>query len=173
MKCFPFMVNIEGKSCLIVGGGAVALRKAEKLLLFGVKLSVCAKDACPALLPYLCAEEYAERLLCGADFVVAATDDKALNARVASDCRERGIPVNSVDDRENCDFYFPALIGRGSVTVGISTGGASPALAAALREYIEALLPDDLGGIAEKAEKLRGKEGYAQYIRSALGRDAE
>ena len=105
--------------------------------------------------------------------MVAATDDKALNARVASDCRERGIPVNSVDDRENCDFYFPALIGRGSVTVGISTGGASPALAAALREYIEALLPDDLGGIAEKAEKLRGKEGYAQYIRSALGRDAE
>ena len=175
MSCFPFMADIRGKVCLLVGGGNVALRKARALLPFGARIAMCAESIAQEL-SALCEREYnaySPSLLEGVGFVIAATDDAALNARVASDCRAARIPVNCVDDAKNCDFFFPALVVRGGVSVGISTGGASPALAAALREYIEALLPDDLGGIAEKAEKLRGKEGYAQYIRSALGRDAE
>ena len=164
MKCFPFMVNIEGRTCLLVGGGAVAARKAEKLAPFGVKLLVCAREVCPALAPYRLAEEYGAELLEAVDFVIAATDDKALNARVAEDCRARRIPVNSADDRENCDFYFPALLTRGDVTVGISTGGSSPALAGKLRRYLEKVLPPDLARFAEEAGRLRGTDGYLPYV---------
>lgn len=170
MKCFPFMKDIEGKNCLIVGGGTVALRKAEKLLPFGVKIRVCAKEACPALSRFVCAEKYEAALVRGADLVIAATDDGELNARIARDCREAGVPVNSVDDKNNCDFYFPALIVRGNVTIGISTGGSSPALAAALREYIESVLPENLEEIAREAEKLRGGAGYESCVAAAFGR---
>lgn len=168
MKCFPFMQDIAGKSCLLAGGGRVALRKAEKLLPFGVRLFVCTREVCTELAPHLRADEYSPALLDGMDFAVAATDDRALNARIAADCRARHIPVNSVDDKENCDFYFPALIVRGNVTIGISTGGESPALAAALREYIGRLLPEDLENIAAQAAQRRGGGDYAAFVREAL-----
>ena len=138
MKVFPFMRPLEGKRCLLVGGGAIALRKAEKLCPFGVRLYVCARE-CADFSPFgaeILQGEYSPRLLEGMDVAVAATDDRELNARVARDCRARGIPVNSVDDVQNCDFFFPALIVRGEVVVGISTGGASPALDAALGESL-------------------------------------
>lgn len=165
MKAFPFMRPVAGKSCLIVGGGEIALRKAEKLYPFGIKLFVCAPE-CADFSAYgaqVVREKYHPRFLDGMDFAIAATDDRALNARVAEDCRSRGIPVNSADDVQNCDFFFPALISRGEVTIGISTGGASPALAAVLREYLESCLPDDLEQIAEQSENLRGSMPSREY----------
>ena len=166
MRCFPFMQNIEGALCLLAGGGEVALRKARTLASFGARLLVCARAVKEELRPLAArvAEEYCPSLLEGVRFAVAATDDAALNARVAADCRARGIPVNSADDPDNCDFFFPALVVRGEVTVGISTGGASPALAAALREYIEGLLPQNVGEIASRAKALRGSLPQAEYI---------
>ena len=170
MICFPFMKEIGGALCLLVGGGEVALRKAKALRPFGVKLRVCARELAAGWDAPAFAAEYSPALLEGADLCVAATDDPALNARVAADCRARGIPVNCVDDRANCDFYFPALIAAGDVSIGISTGGAAPALAAALRRRIERALPKDLGEIAARAEQLRGDPAaYAAYIEEALG----
>ncbi len=167
MKAFPFMRSVAGKSCLIVGGGEIALRKAEKLYPFGVKLYVCAPQCADfsAFGALVLQEEYREQFLEGMDLAVAATDDRALNARVAQDCRARGIPVNSVDDAQNCDFYFPALISRGEITIGISTGGASPALASVLREYLESCLPEGLEQVAAQAEKLRGTLPAQEYKR--------
>ena len=182
MKAFPFMRPVAGKTCLIVGGGEVALRKAEKLYPFGVRLFVCAPECADfsAFGANVLREKYRPQLLEGIDLAVAATDDKALNARVAEDCRARGIPVNSVDDVQNCDFFFPALISRGEVTIGISTGGASPALAAVLREYLEKCLPEDLAEVAEQAEKLRGtipsqeyKERVRRLFAAALQREGK
>ncbi len=167
MNCFPFMKEIGGARCLLVGGGTVALRKAEKLRPFGVAIAVCAKDVDERLMPLAdrIYREYDAHLLEGAAFAVAATDDRALNARVAADCRARGISVNCVDEPSLCDFYFPALITAGDVTIAISTGGASPALAAALREYLEALLPHDLEAIAARAKALRGRVPQEEYCR--------
>lgn len=80
----------------------------------------------------------------GFDFVIAATDDPETNHALAARCREQKIPVNVVDDKDYCSFLFPSLIQSGPLSVGISTGGASPTAAVWLRKQIEALLPDTL-----------------------------
>lgn len=166
MSCFPFMADIRGKVCLLVGGGNVALRKARALLPFGARIAVCAESIAQEL-SALCEREYnaySPSLLEGVGFVIAATDDAALNARVAADCRAARIPVNCVDDAKNCDFFFPALVVRGGVSVGISTGGLSPALARVVREYIESVLPQNLAEIAENAAKMRKNMPSSEYI---------
>ena len=115
MNCFPFMVPAAGCRCLLTGGGKIALHKARRLALFGVRIVVCAREILPELeeLAAQVHREYDVSLLDGADFAVAATSDRAFNARVAEDCRARRVPVNCVDDRAHCDFYFPALIVHG------------------------------------------------------------
>ena len=146
MAYFPFFVNVSGREGLVVGGGAVALRKVEKLLPYGPALTVMA----PAILPELkkmdsitCLEiPFTASALQGKFFVIAATDDLALNRRIAALCQEQGIPVNVVDDKESCSFLFPALVQRGDLSVGITTGGASPSAAVYVKEQVEACLPE-------------------------------
>ena len=173
MKCFPFMHEIEGARVVLVGGGTVAAHKAQRLAPFGVQLIVCAHEVLPELkaLAHAVYTEYAPKLLDGASFAIAATDDRALNACVCADCRARHIPVNCVDDKENCDFFFPALIVRGEVSIGVSTGGASPLLAALLRDRIARALPENLEEIVARAEQLRAagdREAYERELRALL-----
>lgn len=173
MKCFPFMKPLEGACVVLVGGGKVALHKAQRLVPFDVDLIVCAHNVLPELtrLARRVYEEYSSQVLDGADLVIASTDDPALNARVSADCRLRHIPVNCVDDRENCDFFFPALIVRGEVSIGISTGGASPLLAALLRDRLARALPENLEEIVARAEELRAagnREAYERELRALL-----
>ena len=155
MGWFPFFIQLEGTRGLLVGGGRVALRKAEKLLPFGAQLTVVAPCICPPLaaLPglTLCRRAFADSDLSPApDFVIAATGDRALDRRIAALCRTRRILVNVVDDPAACGFYFPALVQRGRLCIGISTGGASPTAAAWLRQKIEALLPPGFDGILDR-----------------------
>lgn len=167
MNSFPFMKRIAGKKCLLVGGGNVALRKAEKLIPFGPELTVCAEALHEELLKLpvrVFRRGYDRSLLKDMDFVIAATDDRAVNAQISKDCRECGIAVNSVDDPENCDFFFPAIICRGDITIGISTGGSSPALAAVVREYLESVLPSDLGDISKECARLREEKKGSEYV---------
>lgn len=167
------MHEIEGARVVLVGGGTVAAHKAQRLAPFGVQLIVCAHEVLPELkaLAHAVYTEYAPKLLDGASFAIAATDDRALNACVCADCRTRHIPVNCVDDKENCDFFFPALIVRGEVSIGVSTGGASPLLAALLRDRIARALPENLGEIVARAEQLRAAgdhEAYERELRALL-----
>ena len=167
------MHEIEGARVVLVGGGTVAAHKAQRLAPFGVQLVVCAHDVLPELkaLAHAVYTEYAPKLLDGASFAIAATDDRALNACVCADCRARHIPVNCVDDKENCDFFFPALIVRGEVSIGVSTGGASPLLAALLRDRIARALPENLEEIVARAEQLRAagdREAYERELRALL-----
>jgi siroheme synthase-like protein len=144
---------------LIVGGGTVALRKVEKLLPYGPKLSVVAPSFVPELecIPEL---ELLERDFRPSDleracFVVAATDDKSLNHEISALCQGRGIPVNVADDKAACSFLFPALVRRGELSIGISTGGASPTAAIWLKEQMNALLPENMEEILGWLEQLR------------------
>lgn len=174
MGYFPFFMELSGQEGLIVGGGTVAARKAEKLLPYGPRLTVAA----PELLPELAAipeltllrRPFGLDLLEGKLFVIAATDDPELNRCVAEACRQRRILVNTVDDREACMFLFPALVKRGDLSVGISTGGASPSAAVYLKERIAALLPDDFGDLLAELDALRPivKEALPEEVRAAV-----
>lgn len=169
MGYFPFFVELKGKRGVIVGGGNVAARKVEKLLLFGPKLTVVAPDieACVRILQgelpqtdaaaSLHFEERDFRVedLQDADFVIAATDDETLNGRIADICREKRIPVNVVDDREKCTFFFPALVKDGPLTVGISTDGKSPLAASWVRREIAEMLPESIGNIIDLLGQMR------------------
>lgn len=147
MSLFPIFVELEGRTVLIVGGGAVARHKAQALLPFGPRLVVVAPELQPELLeiPGVQFRAHAfcpEDLDCDPVFAVAATDDLTVNRQVAAACRARRIPVNIVDADNGGDFPFPALVKRGDLTVGISTGGASPRAAGFLRRKIEEILPE-------------------------------
>lgn len=159
MGYFPFFMELSGREGLIVGGGRVAARKVEKLLPYGPRLTVAAPEPLPELeaMPELTLlrRPFGPDLLEGKLFAIAATDDPVLNRSVAAECRHRRIPVNVVDDREACTFLFPALVKQRGLSVGISTGGASPSAAVYLKEQIAALLPADFGDLLVELEALR------------------
>lgn len=156
MGYFPFFVDLSGRKCLIVGGGAIALRKARSVLEYGAVVQVTA--------PYICDEfsilkekygsdvEIFEREFASEDiedkfFVVAATDNEEVNKEVSHICFEKNILVNTVDRKEYCNFYFPSIVRDGDIVVGVSSGGNSPVLARELRKKIEGVIPENLDKI--------------------------
>ena len=159
MGYFPFFIELADQEGLIVGGGVTALRKLQKLLLYGPRLTVAAPEFCPeiqnTLGVTLLRQPFVDELLDGKSFVIAATDDPALNHRMSLLCGRRKIPVNVVDDKEACTFLFPALVKKGELSIGISTGGASPSAAIYLKERIEALVPDNIEELLEYLEAQR------------------
>lgn len=155
MAYFPFFADIQGVRALIVGGGTVARRKAEKLLPYGPRLTVVAERAPDIPGVTLLRRAFRPEDLDGMAFAIAATPDSKLNHRVAELCRGRGIPVNVVDDPAACTFLFPALLLRGSLSAGVSTGGASPTAAAYFKEQFAALLPERLEDILDYLASLR------------------
>lgn len=166
MLFFPMFCDVKGKYILIVGGGKRAYQKAERLLPYGGDIHVVYPEISEEikLLEGISKEE---RLIGVRDFspepffVVAACETDGENKMTAEMCRSRRIPVNAVDLPEYCDFVFPALIERGALSVGISTGGACPAVTTALKQQIEALLPEKTEDILYHLEqilpKLRGQ----------------
>lgn len=165
MVCFPLFVDLNDKTVLVVGGGPVAARKARVLLDYGPRVLVCAPRFVPELEQLSGAEllrqPFAPELLEGVSLAVAATDDRALNRTVAQLCRKRAIPVNVADSREESTFLFPAVVRRGRLSVGISTGGASPAAAAYVRRTLEGQLPASLEPILDWLEDRREAEKVA------------
>lgn len=159
MSYFPFFIDIQGMDGLVVGGGRIAAHKIEKLRPFGARLTVIAPVIQKELAEdksLICLErEFEESDIRGKFFVIAASDHRELNARISRLCREKGILVNAVDDKENCGFLFPALVKAGKLTVGISTAGASPQVAAALRSRIAQELPDQTEAILDYLESIR------------------
>ena len=159
---YPIVVDLTGRPCLVIGGGAVALRKVAGLVEAGARVTVLSPWLTPALLR-LAAEaplrwrprEYAQGDAAGFTLVMVATDDRAVNAAVAAECRERGIWVNCADDPARCDFILPSVLRRGAVTVAVSTGGRSPTLARLLREDLDALLPRDVAPLTEVIADVR------------------
>lgn len=134
---FPMFVELEGRPCLVVGGGKVGARKAAALAAFGAKVRVVERDF---------GDGDVERVA----LAVAATDDREVNRRVAALCKARGIPVNVVDDPANCTFIFPAIARKGPMTVAVSSGGACPVAAKLVRDKARRLLEDDFVAEVER-----------------------
>ena len=137
----------------------MALHKIETLLQYGPRICACAKDFLPEIEAMqeisLTYGPFDESMLEGKCCVIAATDDAACNHQISLACRNRNLPVNVVDDQEYCSFIFPAVIKRGRLSLGISTGGASPTAAVHLKEQIDALLPDRFEEILDYLEGCR------------------
>jgi len=178
---FPLFVVLEGRPCVVLGGGLVAERKVDALLAAGAVVTVVSPTLTPALARLVAvgrvahvARAYAEGDLVGAALAIAATDDGRVNAAVAAEGRARGVWVNAVDDPVHCDAIVPAVVRRGAVTVAISTGGASPALARTIRERLEHALPPaygvllDIAGEARRALRAAGRRASADDWVDAL-----
>ena len=138
---YPIVLDLAGRSAVVVGGGEVAFRKAQALADAGARVRVVAAELLPAFADderlECVAAMYDAEHLAGATVVIAATDDEQVNARVAADARAAGALVNVVDRPALCDFLVPSRVTRGSLVIAISTGGAAPSLSRRLRERIE------------------------------------
>ncbi len=159
---FPLFLSLHGARCVLIGGGAVARRKAELLLESGARLFVVAPELEATLAAWAAegriahlSQRYSPPQLKGAALVVAATDDRAVNAAVSQTARALGIPVNVVDDPELSSFIVPAIVDRSPVTLAISTAGASPVLARLLRARLERFLSPTFGRLARLAGRFR------------------
>ena len=144
MDYYPAFLDLRGRNCLVVGGGIIAERKVESLVECGARVMVVTREATNELaglaqssIIELRLRDYASDDLAGMFLVVAATDDPAVQARIGTEAKERGLLVNVVDDPANCTFIVPAVSRRGELAIAISTGGRSPALAARIREKLE------------------------------------
>ncbi len=159
MILFPLFTDIEGQRFLVVGSGRVATGKIKRLLPFTNCITLVAPDADPeqwrgtGITVY--ARPYGEQDLEGAAFVVVATDRPELNKAIADSCHAQGIPVDVADDPGACTFVFPSLIRRGDLTIGITSGGKSPAYTKLLRTQIDDLIPDSIEAILDRMNQIR------------------
>lgn len=150
---YPVMMKVKGESCLVVGGGSVALQKARALKRAGADVTAVSPEFSPAfrrLRVRRVQRGFRDADVRGRVLVVAGTDSPKVNQAVYKACRRRGIPVNVVDVPELCSFIVPSIVRRGPVVVAISTGGQSPPLAKALRKQLEKILPRSLGTTARR-----------------------
>ena len=160
MPDFPMFVNLKGKRILVLGGGKVAARKVKKLAPFGGRITVVAPQAQPELeaMPGVEIRRHGFRpadLWPRPAMVIAATDDRQVNARASRLCRRFRIPVNVADNGPESSFLFPALVNQGNFSAGISTGGASPTAAVYFKERLEELVPERLEEILDYLEEKR------------------
>lgn len=164
MEYLPIFVDIKQQTCLVAGGGPIALRKLENLLRAGAMVRIVS----PTLVPELAARIDAPNIiwhqrrfqdadLQGARLVIAATDDRGVNRQIADLAKAAGIPVNVADQPEDCSFIMPSIIDRSPVVVAVSTGSASPVLARMIRARLESLVPAGYGRLAELCARYRNR----------------
>lgn len=141
---YPVYLNLQGRRCVIIGGGGVAEGKIARLLESGAEIRVISPDATRGIQRMADAgairwepRPYRPGDLAGAFIAIAATNNREVNRRIFDEAEARGVMLNAVDDPPNCSFIAPSIVQRGPVTVAISTGGASPALARKLRESLQ------------------------------------
>ena len=171
---YPIALVLDGKSCLVVGGGEIADGKLDALHRSGAIVTVVSPRVRPRIAALAAegrlawhARPYRESDLAGMSLVIAATDDNALNARVVTDARARGILAQAVDYIPYCDFFAVATVRRGELQLGISTNGRSPAFARWLRERLDAELPASYGDLLEVLghvrDELKAKGPLPEY----------
>ena len=152
MDMFPLFLKLEGRPCLLVGAGRVGEGKLQSLLRAGARVMVVSPKATASVERLAKSGEiiwrkrkFAARDLNGMVLVVAATSSHKTNTAIFRESRRRGVLCNAVDDPTNCDFYYPAVLRRGSLQIAISTGGSSPELASRLRIELESCFGPEYG----------------------------
>jgi len=159
---YPAFLKLEGKKCVVIGGGEVAERKVMSLLDCGAAVTVVSPQMCQALGELVesgrvlaLTREYRRGDLQGAFVVIAATDDASVNDLIAKEAQQERVLINVVDNPERCDFIVPSVVRRGDLLIGISTGGKSPALAKKIRQELENLFPEDFAQLTTLLSEVR------------------
>ncbi len=158
MSFFPVLIELENEPCLIAGGGAIALHKAEVLLREGADVTVIAPEVCKELeaLPLkierrcVTEEDAKDRIL-----VVDASGSKEAEELLSKACREHHIPYICSGHGEACTAIFPAIFRKGRTTVAVSSLGASPPASAWLRDELASYIPENMDCILERMAELR------------------
>lgn len=157
----PINLRLDDRPVLVVGGGVIALQKVQVLVANGARVRVVGQALLPQIGRLPRVETFARGFepadLAGCAFVIAATDDPALNHEVHRLAKERGLLVNVVDDPPFCDFIFPSILRRGQLAISVSTSGAGPALARMLREELEHEFDPQLGPALALLRALRAE----------------
>lgn len=161
---YPVLLNLAGRRCLVVGGGPIAYRKVEGLVAAGALVDVVAPMIVDELaglaanshgrvnLDY---RAYQTGDVQGYWLVIASTNDPVAQQAVFDDGERLNVWVNAADDPERCSFILPAVHRREPVTIAVSTGGASPALAQWLRDLLAAALPRQLEALVARVRAER------------------
>ena len=164
MKLFPLFADLAGKPVLLVGGGAIAERKAALLLAANAQLDIVARELSDGLAEQVragrmrhVARAFAAEQLDEHWLAIAATDDAMLNAQVAAAANARRIFVNVVDDAAQSSFQVPAIVDRAPLMIAVSSSGAAPMLARLARERIETLFDHSWGALAVLLARARGR----------------
>ncbi|MDY6449865.1 siroheme synthase CysG [Acinetobacter faecalis] len=163
MDIFPISLKLQQQPCLIVGGGRIAYRKAVLLAKAGAEIHVVAPEIEESLLDlvhksqgqYVQAPFSLDIPLRPYRLVIAATNDKAVNATVFEVCEAENILVNSVDDPPHCRFMVPAIVDRSPLVISIASNGTSPVLSRQIRTQLESTIPHGMGKLAEFSGKWR------------------
>ena len=151
-------LDLEARSCLVVGGGSVGLEKARGLLDCGARVTVVAPgvgDEVRRLDVEVLEREYHASDLDGRFLVVAATSKVTLNRRIYKDAQSQSLLCNVVDVPDLCNFILPAVLRVDPIAIAVSTGGASPALAQRIRDDIADLIGPEHAELARKLRELR------------------
>src|SRR6478736_6976055 len=170
MTLFPMFMKLEGRSCLVVGAGAIGEPKISSLLASGASVRVVAFQAPAAVAQWWEtgaitweARAFNASDLDGVFLVIAATNSRDVNATIFREAGQRNILCNVVDDPEYCDFYYPAVVRRGDLQIAISTNGQSPALAQRIRRELEIQFGPEYGPRLQELGRLR-KQLFAGKI---------
>lgn len=164
MRYYPVFLDIAGKPVVVIGGGLIAHQKVEGLIKAGAAITVISPELNDDM-SLLASEgrfrhekrDYQPGDLEGYTIAFVATDDRAINASVAAEGKERRVMVNAVDDTPNCDFIMPAIVTRGELILAVSTSGTSPAMARKMREELEEFLTEDYVLMLELAAEVRAE----------------
>ncbi len=155
---YPVFLDLKDKLCVIIGGGKIGEHKIRPLLECGARVTVVSPEVTEGIEEAarrgditLLRRKYEEGDLKGSALAIAATDQRPVNKVIAAEAERERVVLNVVDDAELCTFIAPAIVKKGAVTVALSTGGASPALARKLREALES---SDVLEYAELADVL-------------------
>lgn len=170
---YPVFVNLQGKRCLVVGGGEIAGRKVQGLLEAGAEVVVISPRLSESLAGLAARgvirhqrRAFLEADVVGCTLVIGATNQSAVNRAVCEAARRRNIWVNIVDTSDACDFIAPAVVQRGALQIAISTGGHSPTLAKRIRMRLEGVYGEEYAGLLEKLGRER------QRIQRLIGNPA-
>ncbi|MSQ25961.1 MAG: bifunctional precorrin-2 dehydrogenase/sirohydrochlorin ferrochelatase [Dehalococcoidia bacterium] len=182
---YPAFLQLAGRPCVVIGAGEVAERKAAALLEAGAKVTVVSPEATAEVERLAAAgtvrwerRNYRRGDLAGAWLAIAATDDAAAQQAIFAEAEQARVFCNVVDVTERCSFIAPAVAQKGDLTLAISTGGKSPAVARRLREELQQeVLPGyaallEIAGEVRDEMKREGVRATPEQWQTALGGEA-